>query len=248
MLHLVHPALSRAAALDPHRLRQQALVASAALVTAGLLLSSIVSATLAAASENAESVPKSQLFIAASDESVPEAALAATADLVAAGAEVDPGVEAAASAAREAFTIDQRPPLVYPVGTGAPVGSSFGPRAAPCATCSTLHFGVDWNPGYGTSVVSIADGVVSLIGDPSNTLGVHLAIEHVVNGQAVTSVYAHLQAGSIPYRVGDRVRVGDQVGLVGSTGVTTAPHLHFELRVGGTAINPVPWMAANGAH
>lgn len=247
MLHLVHPALSRAAALDPHRLRQQALVVSASLVAVGLLLSSTVSATLAAASESAESVPMSQVFVAADDDAVPEAVLAATAALVASGTDAEAGAVTTTPAARDAFTIDQRPPLVYPVGAGAPVGSSFGPRAAACDACSTLHFGVDWNPGYGTPVVSIADGIVTLIGDPGNSLGVHLEIEHVVNGQAVTSVYAHLQAGSIPYRVGDRVRVGDQVGLVGSTGVTTAPHLHFELRVGGTAINPVPWMAANGA-
>ncbi len=244
MLHLVHPALSRAAALNPHRLRQQALIAAAALVVAGLLMSSTVSATLAAADESAENVPVSQVFVATPDDAVPEAVLAATAALAAAGSSAPDG---ATPPAREAFTIDQRPPLVYPVGAGAPVGSGFGPRAAACDACSTLHFGVDWNPGYGTPVVSIADGVVSLIGDPSNTLGVHLEIEHVVNGQAITSVYAHLQAGSIPLRVGDRVRVGDQVGLVGTTGVTTAPHLHFELRVGGTAINPVPWMAANGA-
>lgn len=242
MLHLVHPALSRAAALNPHRLRQQALVAAAALVAAGLLLSSSVSATLAAASESAERAPSAQIFIAAPEGAeVPDAALAAASAL--------PADEAAVTTppVREEFTIDQRPPLVYPVGAGAPVGSGFGPRAAACDACSTLHYGVDWNPGYGTPVVSIADGVVSLIGDPANSLGVHLEIEHVVNGQAITSVYAHLQAGSIPFRVGDRVRVGDQVGLVGTTGVTTAPHLHFELRVGGTAINPVPWMAANGA-
>lgn len=245
MLHLVHPALSRAAVLNPHRLRQQALVVAATFVAVGLLLSSTVSATLAAASESAVNVPMSQVFVAASDEAVPEAALAATAALAAAG--TDAAAEVAVPPAREAFTIDQRPPLMYPVGAGAPVGSGFGPRAAACDACSTLHFGVDWNPGYGTPVVSIADGVVSLIGDPGNSLGVHLEIDHVVNGQAVTSVYAHLQAGSIPYQVGDRVRVGDQVGLVGTTGVTTAPHLHFELRIGGTAINPVPWMAANGA-
>ena len=75
----------------------------------------------------------------------------------------------------------------------------------------------------------------------------YLAIDHIVNGQTVTSVYAHLQAGSIPWKVGDRVRVGDVVGLVGTTGVITGVNLHFELRVDGTAINPVPWMAANGA-
>lgn len=244
MLHLVHPSLSRAAALDPHRLRQQALVVSASLVALGLVLSSSVSATLAAASESAASAPRSQVFVAAPDappsaSPLPDEPVSATATLSAPAP--------ASPAAREPFTIDQRPPLVYPVGINAPVGSPFGLRAAPCAVCPTVHNGVDWNPGYGTTVVSIADGVVSMIGNPGAALGTHLEIEHVVEGQLVTSVYAHLVAGSIPLQVGDRVRVGDPVGLVGATGTVTAPHLHFELRVDGVTINPVPWMRANGA-
>ena len=243
MLHLVHPSLSRAAALDPHRLRQQALVVSATVVALGLMLGSTVSAARAAASESAAREPRSQVFLAAPDAipapAQPDAAAAATATLSAATL---PG-----PAAREPFTIDQRPPLVYPVGINAPVGSPFGLRAAPCASCPTVHNGVDWNPGYGTTVVSIADGVVSMIGNPGAALGTHLEIEHIVDGQLVTSVYAHLVAGSIPVQLGDRVRVGDPVGLVGATGVVTAPHLHFELRVDGVTINPVPWMRANGA-
>lgn len=230
MLQFVHPALSRAAALDPYRFRHQALLVSAIVVGGSLMLSTGLNATIAAATESNEQTVATQVF-AADLEPATASVTAATS-----GAEV-----------REVFTVDVRPPLVYPVGVGAPVGSSFGPRAAACEACSTQHFGVDWNPGYGTPVVSIADGIVTLIGDPSNTLGVHLEIEHVVNGQTITSVYAHLQAGSIPFAAGDRVRVGDQIGLVGTTGVTTAPHLHFELRIDGVAINPVPWMLANGA-
>jgi murein DD-endopeptidase MepM/ murein hydrolase activator NlpD len=230
MLQFIHPALSRAAMLDPYRFRHQALLVAALVVGGSLMLSTSVNATLATATESNEQTASTQVFAADLDLATSSAAA------VASGADV-----------REDFTVDVRPPLVYPVGVAAPVGSSFGPRAAACDACSTQHFGVDWNPGYGTPVVSIADGVVTLIGDPSNSLGVHLEIEHVVNGQTITSVYAHLQAGSIPYIAGDRVRGGDQIGLVGQTGVTTAPHLHFELRIDGTAINPVPWMLANGA-
>ena len=243
MLDLIHPALSRTAALDPYRFRSYALTASTALVALAVVLSSTVSNPLASATVRDEPVAAAQMFFTAPDNGASMSAGAAASVTADASAVEAP----AAPSAREEFTVDVRPPLVYPVGAGAPVGSSFGPRAAPCDACSTLHLGVDWNPGYGTPVVSIADGVVSLVGDPANSLGVHLEIDHVVNGQAITSVYAHLQPGSIPYRVGDRVRVGDSVGLVGTTGVVTAPHLHFELRVSGTAINPVPWMAANGA-
>ncbi|OYX56249.1 MAG: hypothetical protein B7Y93_04045 [Micrococcales bacterium 32-70-13] len=212
MLHLVHPSLSRAAALDPHRLRQQALVVSATVVALGLMLNGTVSATLAAASDNAAVEPRSQVFIAAPEAATAPAQLVAAASAAAtlsATAPVGP-------AAREPFTIDQRPPLVYP-------------------------------PGYGTTVVSMADGVVTLIGNPGSALGTHLEIEHVIDGQVVTSVYAHLVAGSIPLQVGDRVRVGDPVGLVGATGAVTGAHLHFELRVDGATINPVPWLQAYGA-
>lgn len=242
MLHLIHPALPRAAALDPYRLWQSALMVSATLVVVGLVLSTTVSSSLAAASRRVEVVPPSQVFVAAPDG---VDARAAVATMLATESETGAGPSAAP--AREPFTIDQRPPLLYPVGANAPLGSAYGPRAAPCASCPTLHRGVDWNPGYGHPVVSIADGVVSLIGNPGSALGEHLEIEHVVNGQPVTSVYAHLISGSIPLSVGDEVRVGDPVGQVGSTGIVTGAHLHFELRVDGVTINPVPWMRANGA-
>lgn len=220
MLHLIHPALPRAAALDPHRLRQQSLGIAAVGISLALLISSSVSVSLARAAETAENIAVVQ--------SLPTSAVAA-------------------DAARAEFTIDVRPPLVYPVGANAPVGSPFGPRDQACAACSTNHTGVDWNPGRGTPIVAIADGVVSKIGPAGSTLGVWVAIDHVINGQEITSIYGHMEAGSMPYALGDRVRVGDVVGTVGSTGVTTAPHLHFELRIGGRAINPLPWLAANGA-
>lgn len=220
MLHLIHPALPRAAALDPHRLRQQSLGVAAVGIALALFVSSSVSSTLARAAENAED--------SAVVQAIPTSAVAA-------------------DAARADFTIDVRPPLLYPVGANAPVGSPFGPRDQACSACSTDHTGVDWNPGRGTPIVAIADGVVSKIGPAGSTLGVWVAIDHVINGQEITSIYGHMETGSMPYALGDRVRVGDVVGTVGSTGVTTAPHLHFELRIDGRAINPLPWLAANGA-
>jgi len=223
MLHLLHPALSRAAALEPHRLRQQVLAVSAGLIAAGLLASHGVGTAIAVASESAaeEAQPLAQSFAASS-------VAAAPLDVI-------------------EFTVDERAPLQYPVGANAPVGSGFGPRAAACGACSTNHTGVDWNPAYGTPIIAVADGVVSKVVTSGSTLGVYITIDHVIDGQAITSVYGHMVSGSVTHAVGDEVRVGDQIGQVGSTGVTTAPHLHFELRIGGTPINPVPWMAARGA-
>lgn len=222
MLHLLHPSLARAAALEPHRLRQGSLAAAAAMVAVTALLMNAVPAAIAEASESVEAVaPTTQLFAAASLDSAPV-------DLL-------------------EYTVDVRPALMYPVGAGAPLGSPFGPRSAPCAACSSNHTGIDWNPGRGFPIVAIADGVVSNIGPAGSSLGVWVAIDHVVNGQAVTSIYGHMEHGSLVHSIGQAVRVGDQVGRVGSTGVVTAPHLHFELHIGGGAVNPAPWLVANGA-
>ena len=221
MLHLVHPALPRVAALNPYRLRQTALVAAAALVATGALLVNTVPAAIAVASESDEPAPRTQLMAVSTIEVAPLDTLE--------------------------YTVDVRPALQYPVGAGAPVGSGFGPRDAACAACSTLHEGIDWNPGRGFPIVAIADGVVSKVVTSGSSLGVYVVIDHVVNGQAISSVYGHMENGSLTLSVGQEVRGGDQVGSVGSTGVTTAPHLHFELRIGGRAINPAAWLAANGA-
>ncbi len=191
------------------------------MVAVAALLINAVPAAIAEASEPAEPTPTAQLFAAASIETAPV-------DLL-------------------EYTVDVRPALMYPVGAGAPLGSSFGPRSAPCASCSSNHTGIDWNPGRGFPIVAIADGVVSNIGPAGSSLGVWVAIDHVVNGQAVTSIYGHMERGSLVHSIGQEVRVGDQVGSVGSTGVVTAPHLHFELHIGGRAVNPAPWLVANGA-
>jgi murein DD-endopeptidase MepM/ murein hydrolase activator NlpD len=247
MLHLIHPALPRAAALDPLRLRQQSLGVAAVGIALALLISSSVSVSLARAAETAAQMATVQAFPATEDAAVSAPDAAAPEAAAAGSAPSTLAASSATSAIREEFTIDVRPPLVYPVGANAPVGSPFGPRDQACSACSTDHTGVDWNPGRGTPIVAIADGVVSKIGPAGSTLGVWVAIDHVVNGQEITSIYGHMEAGSMPYALGDRVRVGDVVGTVGSTGVTTAPHLHFELRIDGRAINPLPWLAANGA-
>jgi murein DD-endopeptidase MepM/ murein hydrolase activator NlpD len=247
MLHLIHPALPRAAALDPHRLRQQSLGVAAVGIALALLISSSVSVSLARAAETAAQMSTAQAFPATDDAAVPAVQPAAPEGAAAESAPSTLAASSATSAVREEFTIDVRPPLVYPVGANAPVGSPFGPRDQACSACSTDHTGVDWNPGRGTPIVAIADGVVSKIGPAGSTLGVWVAIDHIINGQEITSIYGHMETGSMPYALGDRVRVGDVVGTVGSTGVTTAPHLHFELRIDGRAINPLPWLAANGA-
>lgn len=150
-----------------------------------------------------------------------------------------------AATPRDAYTVTARPPLQYPVAPGIGVASGYGPRT--CANCaSNFHHGVDVFPGAGTPIAAMASGVVSKASHGSSgAMGVMLEIQHVIDGQPVTSVYGHLQAGSLALTVGDAVEVGQVVGLVGATGNAAGAHLHFEIRPGGGAsVNPYGWLAA----
>jgi murein DD-endopeptidase MepM/ murein hydrolase activator NlpD len=141
--------------------------------------------------------------------------------------------------------VKPRAGVQWPLGRDVRISSWFGYRPAPCATCSTDHKGLDMNPGAGTPIKIIADGVVSEVGNPSGEYGVYAIIDHVINGQRITSVYAHMQLGSLTVRVGDTVSAGEVVGLVGSTGESTGAHLHFEIRRDGVRIDPYAWLQAN---
>lgn len=145
---------------------------------------------------------------------------------------------------RDGYTVTAPPALVWPVDPNAGISSGFGPRASPCAGCSSNHEGVDFDPGYGAEVHAIAAGVVVETDNPGySALGIHVAIQHIIDGQTIVSAYGHMQLGSMKLHVGDIVTAGQVVGLVGSTGASTGPHLHFEIRVGGnTPVNPIPWM------
>ena len=158
-----------------------------------------------------------------------------------------PAVVSAASVSRDSYGVTAPPPLVWPVPATSPIASGFGPRVSPCAGCSSYHEGVDLDPGFGTPVHSIAAGVVTQATDVSDgALGVHVSIQHVIDGQVVVSVYGHMQVGSVPVHVGDMVSADEQIGLVGDTGASTGAHLHFEIHPGGgDAIDPLPWMHAH---
>jgi murein DD-endopeptidase MepM/ murein hydrolase activator NlpD len=135
--------------------------------------------------------------------------------------------------------------IVWPVLSPDRRSSGFGPRSAPCAGCSTNHDGVDFNPGAGTPVMSIADGVVVLATENGGGLGVNVEVQHNIGGELITSSYAHMQYGSLAVSVGDHVTAGQQVGLVGSTGQSTGPHLHLEMfGVDGVRFDGFAWLAA----
>ncbi|WP_448002658.1 peptidoglycan DD-metalloendopeptidase family protein [Agromyces bauzanensis] len=144
------------------------------------------------------------------------------------------------------FTNNPLGTIQWPFAVGVHIGDRFGYRD--CWGCSSNHGGQDFNPGLGAEIQAIADGVVSVSTDAGGSLGVVMMIDHMINGELITSVYAHMEYDSRRFEVGDTVYVGDIVGTTGDTGMSTGPHLHFEIRVGGvdgTKVDPLEWLYAN---
>jgi murein DD-endopeptidase MepM/ murein hydrolase activator NlpD len=81
--------------------------------------------------------------------------------------------------------------------------------------------------------------------DGTSEYGNYVIITHQIAGHVVTSTSAHMLLGSSPIVVGQTVKVGDFLGLVGMTGEATGPHLHFEIAVDGARTDPIPWLEAN---
>lgn len=130
------------------------------------------------------------------------------------------------------------------------ISSDFGWREAPCSGCSSDHQGVDFVPGEGERVYAVLDGMVIESGYLGG-YGYWVKLEHLVPNpetdevETWETVYAHMQEDSIPeeVRIGAVVKKGDVVGRVGNTGMSTGPHLHFEVRVEGEHFDPLPLIA-----
>lgn len=114
------------------------------------------------------------------------------------------------------------------------VTSGFGSRVDPFLGERAMHTGTDFRATTGTSVMATGPGTVIAAG-PSGGYGKLIEIDH---GNGITSRYAHLS--SILVDVGDVVAMGEIIGRVGSTGRSTGPHLHYELRRDDDAFNPMP--------
>jgi murein DD-endopeptidase MepM/ murein hydrolase activator NlpD len=145
------------------------------------------------------------------------------------------------------YTVNNSGVIRWPFPVAVPLGDLFGPRVAPCAGCSTFHNGTDFQPGDGAPIYAIAKGTVT-VSEFSGSLGQHVAISHTINGKTFTSIYGHMQAGSSKLKVGQKVSKSDIVGLVGSTGESTGPHLDFEIDINGTPVDSFVWLKANTKH
>jgi murein DD-endopeptidase MepM/ murein hydrolase activator NlpD len=148
---------------------------------------------------------------------------------------------------RDVYDVTAPPALSWPVPESTSIASPFGPRVSPCDGCSSFHEGADFDAGYGAEIHAIAAGTVVETDNPGYAaLGTHVAIRHVIDGQIVVSAYGHMITGSMPLHVGDSVYADEVIGLVGDTGESTGPHLHFEIRLNGTTpTDPVAWLHAH---
>ncbi len=122
--------------------------------------------------------------------------------------------------------------FINPVAGNYRLTSGFGPRRQPTAGASTNHKGLDLAAIIGTTVVASRSGIVSFAGK-SRGYGNLIIIDH---GNGITTRYGHLSAMNV--QTGDKVSQRQKIGEVGNEGVSTGPHLHFEIRKDEIAINP----------
>jgi murein DD-endopeptidase MepM/ murein hydrolase activator NlpD len=129
-------------------------------------------------------------------------------------------------------------PVRKPVTGDIDVSSPFGVRVDPFLRVAAMHTGIDFRGDMGEPVHATAAGTVTSAGW-SGGYGKMVEVDH---GNGLATRYGHLS--EIDVRVGDTIRIGQVVGRLGSTGRSTGPHLHYETRVEGEAVNPDKFLAA----
>lgn len=113
------------------------------------------------------------------------------------------------------------------------ITSYFGHRVSPTAGKVKMHEGLDVGAPFGTPIVAPADGVITFAGHKAG-FGNFVQIDH---GYGIETIYAHAQ--KVIAKNGQRIYRGDLIAKVGSTGYSTGPHLHYEVRVNGIAVDPL---------
>ena len=125
---------------------------------------------------------------------------------------------------------EQRSGLVAPVP--GPISSRYGMRRHPILGYRRMHAGLDFRARHGTAIVAVTDGRVSSAGRAGGC-GIAVKLDH---GRGLATRYCHMSRMAV--RSGQQVRRGQVIGYVGSTGLSTGPHLHYEMYRNGRAINP----------
>jgi len=128
-------------------------------------------------------------------------------------------------------------PSDKPIQASVTMMSAFGYRSDPFNHRAAMHPGIDLSGAYGTPIYATADGTVLRAGWNSGGYGNLVEIDH---GRGITTRYGHMSA--VLVSPGQHVTRGQQVGRMGSTGRSTGNHLHYEVRIDGRAVNPIPFM------
>jgi murein DD-endopeptidase MepM/ murein hydrolase activator NlpD len=127
-------------------------------------------------------------------------------------------------------------PFRFPIGEGFHCTSPYGTRRSyNGGPVASYHAGSDWGAPEGTPILAPAPGVI-VLAEPLFVRGNAVIIDH---GAGVYSNFWHLS--EIDVQVGDVVETGDPIGKVGTTGLSTGAHLHWEVRVNGIAVDPMQW-------
>lgn len=129
--------------------------------------------------------------------------------------------------------------------TAKVVTSKFGPRNIDVVGSSKNHKGVDIamnGSACGQVIIASKSGTVVSASNNVSGYGTYVAIDH---GDGIETRYAHMQYGSYTVKAGDKVVQGQKIGLIGNTGISGGCHLHFEIRINGTAIDPLKYISAD---
>lgn len=114
--------------------------------------------------------------------------------------------------------------------------SAFGVRSDPFRGSAAMHAGVDLSSPSGTPIYATADGII----DRAEWFGGYGNMVEINHGKGIATRYGHMSR--IAARPGQRVKRGELIGHVGSTGRSTGNHLHYEVRIDGHAVNPMPFL------
>lgn len=127
-------------------------------------------------------------------------------------------------------------PAIQPISNNdlKRIASSFGMRIHPFYKVPKMHTGMDFTAPTGTDIYATGDGVVQKVDYSQRGYGNHVVIDH---GFGYATLYAHMH--SISVRPGQKVKRGSVIGQVGNTGMSVAPHLHYEVHKAGKQINPI---------
>ena len=131
-------------------------------------------------------------------------------------------------------------PNLWPVQ--GQVTGSFGERIYPFNGEGAFHSGVDIGTSYGSPIIAPADGIVTL----TDTLGGYGKAIMIDHGNGITTRYGHLSGFAVT--AGQHVHRGDVIGYVGESGRSTGPHLHYEVRINDTPVNPYKYLRITIAH